>query len=139
MNAEELKSRVMPALLSGTRQDTGGHLSSFGAAREQAVLNALSLAGQLLRFARPAVPREFAVESWPRDERRIVPDSMRGKILRLLDRCTDDTARAMALALDRKLLRPHPFDLPKLDDFVRRYGEWLGATAQYWAQRNTPA
>jgi hypothetical protein len=63
---------------------------------------------------------------------------MRSKILRLLDKCTEDTARALALALEKQRLRLHPFDLPKLDGFVRRYAERLGATAQYWIQRDTP-
>jgi hypothetical protein len=45
----------------------------------------------------------------------------------------------LALALERQKLRPHPFDLPKLDGFVRRYAEQLGPTAQYWAQRDTTA
>lgn len=139
MNAEELKSRVLPAILSGTRRDADDHLLALGPDREHAVLNALSLGGQVLRFARPPVPKEFAVESWPRDERRIVPDGMRWKILRLLDRCTEDTARALALALEKQRLRPHPFDLPKLDGFVSRYAERLGATAQYWTQRDAPA
>ena len=138
VNAEELKSRVLPALLGGTRRETNNHLTPLGPDREQAVLNALSLAGQLLRFTRPAIPSEFALESWPRDGRRIVPDRMRPGILRLLDRCTDDTARAVAVALETQKLRLHPFDLPKLDGFVRRYAEWLGATAQYWTQRDTP-
>lgn len=139
MNPEELKSRVVPAILSGTRGETGDHLLAFGPDRERAVLNALSLGGQILRFARPPVPKEFAVESWPRDERRIVPERMRSKILRLLERCTDDTARALALGLEKQRLRPHPFDLPKLDGFVRRYAERLGAAAQYWTQRDTSA
>lgn len=127
----------MPALLSGTRRDPDAELQALGPDREHAVLSALSLAGQALRFTLPSVPKEFAVEIWPNDERRIVADRMRSKILRLLDRCTDDTARAVALALERQKLRPHPFDLPKLDGFVRRYAEQLGATAQYWAQRDT--
>ena len=135
MNAELLKARVVPAILSGTRRDTADPLLSLGSDREHAVLNGLSLGGQLLRFARPPAPRAFALESWPRDERRIVPDRMRSGIVRLLDRCTDDTARAFALALDRQRLRLHPFDLPRLDGFVRRYGEQLGATAQYWSER----
>ena len=139
VNADELKSRVVPAILSGTRRETAHELLVMGPDREHAVLNALSLGGQLLRFERPAVPKEFAVESWPPDERPIVPNGMRSKILRLLDKCTDDTARALALTLEKRRLRPHPFDLPKLDGFVRRYRERLGATAQYWAQRETPA
>ena len=43
------------------------------------------------------------------------------------------------MALDKQRLRPHPFDPPKLDGFVRRYTERLGATEQYWGQRDTPA
>lgn len=139
MNADELKSRIVPALLSGTRRDPDAKLQALGPDREHAVLSALSLAGQALRFTLPSVPKEFAVEIWPNDERRIVPDRMRSKILRLLDRCTDDTARAVALALERQKLRPHPFDLPKLDGFVRKYAEQLGATAQYWTYRDTIA
>src|SRR5258708_23947179 len=100
VNVDELKSRVVPAILSGTRRETADQLLAMGSDRGHAVLNALSLGGQLLRFARPPVPKEFAVESWPRDERRIVPNGMRSKILRLLDKCTDDTTRALALALE---------------------------------------
>ncbi len=88
-----------------------------------------------MRFTRPSVPNEFAVEHWPRDERRILPDRLRPAILRLLDRSTDDTARALAFAIDKQKLRPHPFDLPKLDGFVRRYVDRLGATTQHWVQR----
>jgi hypothetical protein len=138
MNADELKSRILPVLLSGTRRDTGQNFAP-GSDREHSVLNALSLAGQALRFTRPSVPNEFAVEHWPRDERRILPDRLRPAILRLLDRSTDDTARALAFAFDKRKLRPHPFDLPKLDGFARRYVDRLGATAQYWVQRETSA
>ncbi len=137
MKVDELKSRVVPAILTGTRRDTVDHLLALGPDREHAALNALSLGGQMLRFARPPIPKEFAVENWPHDERRIVSDSMRSKILRLLDRCTDDTARALALALEKHRLRPHPFDLPKLHGFLSRYAERLGAAAQYWMQRET--
>ena len=129
VKVDELKSRVVPAILSGTRRDTVDHLLALGHDREHAALNALSLGGQMLRFARPPIPKEYVVENWPHDERRIVSDSMRSKILRLLDRCTDDTARALALALEKHRLRPHPFDLPKLDGFLSRYSERLGAAA----------
>jgi hypothetical protein len=134
MNADELKSQILPILLSGTRRDTGKILA-IGSDREGSILNALSLAGQALRFTRPSIPNEFAVEHWPRDERSILPDRLRPAILRLLDRSTDDTARALAFAFDKRKLRPHPFDLPKLDGFARRYADRLGATAQYWVQR----
>ena len=139
MNADELKSQVLPALLGGTRRDSGDQLLALGSNREHSLLNALSLAGQALRFTPPPVPGEFAVERWPGDERRILPDRLRPGVLRLLDRSTDDTARALALALERQKLRPHPFDLPRLDAFVRRYADRLGATAAYWVKRETPA
>jgi hypothetical protein len=138
MNAGELKSRVAPMLLSGARrQALEGQLERLGPDRDKALRNALSLAGQALRFTRPQNPAEYAVESWPRDERPILPQALRAPILRLLDRCTEDTARALAVALETQRLRPHPFDLPKMDGFVRRHSDRLGVTAQYWVQRET--
>jgi len=139
VNADELKSQVLPVLLGGTRHETGEQLLAPGTDREHAVLNALSLTGQMLRFTPPSSPNEFAVESWPRDERCIVPDRLRPHIFRLLDKCTEDSARALALTLEKQKLRPHPFDLPKLDGFIERYADRLGTTAQYWVQRETPA
>ena len=139
MTADELKSQVLPLLLSGTRREDGEQLRALGTDRERAVLNALSLAGQALRFTPPPSPSEFAVEIWPKDERQIVPERLRPHIFRLLDKCTEDTARALALAIEKQKLRPHPFDLPKLDGFIERYADRLGTTAQYWVQRQTPA
>lgn len=140
MNAAELKSRVVPFLLSGARRAQSEALpESLGADRDRALLNVLSLAGQALRFTRPPQPAEFVVEAWPLDERPILTEVLRTLLLRLLDRCTEDTTRAVALALDAKRLRPHPFDLPKLEGLVKRYAERLGVTAQYWAQRETNA
>jgi hypothetical protein len=139
MNTDELRTTVLPMLLSGVRPEAGEELRALGSDREHSVLNALSLAGQSLRFARPPIPGEFIVEHWPRDERRIVPDRLRRPMLRLLDRSTDDTARALALAFEKLRLRPHPFDLPRLDGFVRRYADRLGATAQYFLERKNPA
>jgi hypothetical protein len=124
-------------LLSGARRETSEDLSALGEDRERSLLRALSLTGQSLRFTRPPVPSDFAREQWPRDERLIVPERLRRPILRLLDRSTEDTARALALALEKKRLRPHPFDLPLLDGFVRRYADRLGTAAQFWAQRET--
>ena len=140
MNASELKSQVVPVLLSGARRQTlDRELESLGSDREEALRNVLSLAGQALRFTRPASPPDYAVESWPQDERPILPQALRAPILRLLDRCTEDTARALALALEAQRLRPHPFDLHKMDGFVKRHSDRLGVTAQYWAQRETNA
>jgi Family of unknown function (DUF5691) len=138
MNAAEIKSRVVPLVMSGARGGSlDAELKALGGDRDQALLNAISLAGQALRFTRPAQPAEYAVETWPHDERPIVPQALRAPILRLLDRCTEDTVRALALALEERHLRPHPFDLPKMDGLVRRYADRLGVTAQYWVQRET--
>jgi hypothetical protein len=139
MNADELRSKLLPVLLSGARRETRQELLMMGSDREHSLLRALSLTGQSLRFTRPPVPSDFAVEHWPRDERRMVPDRLRRPILRLLDRSTDDAARALALGLEKQKLRPHPFDLPMLDGFARRYADRLGTTAQFWVQRETPA
>ena len=139
MNTEELRANMLPVLLSGARRESGEELLMLGSDREHSLLRALSLTGQSLRFTRPPVPSEFAVEHWPRDERRIVPDRLRRPILRLLDRSTEDAARALALVFDRQKLRPHPFDLPMLDGFVHRHADRLGATAQFWVQRQTPS
>jgi hypothetical protein len=139
MTAEQLKSRLVPFLLGGARRDNlDSELLSLGGDRDRVVLNALSLAGQALRFTRPAAPAEYVLETWPQDERPIVPDGLRTSILRLLDKCTEDTARALALALEKQRFRPHPFDLPKLGEFIRKYSERLGVIARYWAERETP-
>jgi hypothetical protein len=140
MNAAELKARVLPKLLAGTRQSEIAADAVFPG-DPKAALHLLSLCGQAIRFQRPAAPHEFAVESWPRDERPIVPDDLRPLMLRLLTegRCSDDIPLALAWALARHRLRPHPFDLPRLDAFIRSYAEHLGATAQFWAQREKPA
>src|SRR5262249_35766420 len=47
-------------------------------------------------------------------------------------------ARALARAFDRLRLRPHPFDLPLIDAFVRSNADKLGSTAQHWANRQKP-
>ncbi|HEX8712280.1 MAG TPA: DUF5691 domain-containing protein [Terracidiphilus sp.] len=140
MNAAELKTRVLPKLLAGSRQDEWA-TDPLISGDAKAALNLLSLCGQAMRFERPIRPAEFAIESWPRDERVIVPQDVRNVMLRLLveGRCSDDAAQALAWALARCKLRPHPFDLPRLEAFVRSYAECLGATAQFWVQREKPA
>lgn len=134
MNGRDLKARVLPALLAGTRREP---LPAIAGLRPDAPLEALSLLGQALRFEMPQGPAQFDVETWPDDTRRIVPENVRPQILRLLNanRCTTETELAVALAFARKKLRPHPFDLPRLDAFVRGHNQHLGVVAQFWAQR----
>ena len=136
MNGRDLKARVLPALLAGTRRES---LPGVAGLPSDAPLEALSLLGQALRFEMPQGPAQFDVDIWPDDARRIVPEDERLPILRLLNanRCTSETELAVALAFTRKKLRPHPFDLPRLDAFVRRHNQHLGVLAQFWAQRGT--
>lgn len=105
---------------------------------DEDVLKALSLTGQALRFETPARPTQFSEEPSIRDDRRIAPNSVRRPLVRLLTgkRVTEHVALALAWTLDSLRIRPHPFDLPKLEDFVRAHAEYLGATAQHWARRH---
>jgi hypothetical protein len=147
MKAQTLKAAILPSLLAGTRRHALElhriGLAADGSQPEQnskSALTALALVGQALRFERRPGPEAFAVETWPIDQRNLVPESLRRAMLRLLaGRCSEDSSSALAWALGRARLRPHPFDLPRLQAFARAHAEHLGVTAQYWAQRETPA
>jgi hypothetical protein len=67
-------------------------------------------------------------------------DGLRRPLIRLLTakNATGHPAAALARAFDRLRLRPHPFDLPLIEDFIRSKGERLGTTAQHWADRQKP-
>lgn len=144
MNVAELRRSIVPALLSGTRRaDLGVEklgVEGLRADAPKALLKALCFCGQALRFERAEAPDHFALETWPKDERPIVPSALRSLMVRLLSggKCSEDSMLALARALDRHKLRPHPFDLPRMDGFVKSYAERLGTTAQYWAQREAP-
>jgi hypothetical protein len=101
------------------------------------VLEVLSLMGQALRFESPTTPDSFMVEPEIKDERKIVADSLRRPLVRLFTakNVTEHPAHALARTLERLRLRPHPFDLPLIDGFVRSNAERLGPTAQHWADR----
>ena len=103
-------------------------------------LEMLSLVAQALRFERPSTPDSFLVEPEVRDDRKIVADGLRRSLIRLLTakNATDHPARALARAFDRLRLRPHPFDLPLIDAFVRSNAEKLGSTTQQWADSQKP-
>lgn len=139
MNSTSLHAKVLPSLLAGTsRNPLRGALirpsSSDGG------LEMLSLMGQVLRFERPSTPDSFIVEPEIKDERKIVADALRRPLIRLLTakNATEHPARALARTFDRMRLRPHPFDLPLIDAFVRSHAEKLGSTAQHWADRQKP-
>jgi hypothetical protein len=144
--AKTLKTQVMPALLAGTGRmplRLDGLADAVRPGDANAALTVLSLAGQLMRLERPAVPASFTVEVQVEDERAIVPEGLRRPLIRLLAarRPGDEVALTVAWAMDRWKLRLHPFDLPKLDGFVCAHAEYLGVAAQQWAtdRESTPA
>ena len=131
MNWTTLHARVLPSLLGGTsRHPLSGDRN----------LEMLSLMGQALRFERPSTPQSFIVEPEIKDDRKILADRLRRPLIRVLTakNVTDHPARVLARAFDRLRLRPHPFDLPLIDAFVRSNAEKLGPTAQHWADRQKP-
>jgi hypothetical protein len=94
-----------------------------------------------LRFGRPASPAQFDVEDAVADPRTIVPDALRRPLVRLLTAkrqgvAPDAFATFVARTLDERRLRLHPFDLPKLDAFVRAHAEKLGAEAMAFSDRS---
>jgi hypothetical protein len=131
MNSTTLYAKVLPSLLGGTSRHPlrGDH-----------PLEMLSLMGQALRFERPSTPDSFVVEPEIKDDRKILADLLRRPLIRLLTakNATDHPERALARAFDRLRLRPHPFDLPLVEAFVRSNTEKLGPTAQHWAARQRP-
>ncbi|OHV19084.1 hypothetical protein EOS93_18765 [Rhizobium sp. RMa-01] len=137
MNVPDLKNVILPKLLSGVRD--GLPLDAIGATD---CLQALALTGQALRFDRPRHPERFQVEESAVDHGAILPDVARKLVLRLLSGKNPASA-PLAAAIVRKLaerkLRLHPFDLPKLEPFVKAHAENLGAEALAFSQRETPA
>src|SRR5215467_1157823 len=140
VNRTMLHAKVLPSLLAGTSRHALPELVRPANPNSDGVLEVLSLMGQALRFERPATPDSFIVESEIKDERKIVAGSLRRPLVRLLTakNVTEHPAHALARTLERLRLRPHPFDLPLIDAFVRANAERLGPTAQHWADRQKP-
>jgi hypothetical protein len=141
MNWTALHTKVLPSLLAGTsRHGLPGELIRPANPSSDGALEILSLMGQALRFERPATPDSFIVEPEIKDERKIVAEGLRRPLVRLLTakNATEHPARALTRAFERLRLRPHPFDLPLIDAFVRSNAEKLGPTAQHWADRQKP-
>ena len=138
MNSAILRTKVLPSLLAGTsRQSLPEELVRISDSTSDGALEMLSLMGQALRFERPMTPGSFIVEPEIKDERKILPDNLRRPLIRVLTakNTTEHPARALARAFNQLRLRPHPFDLPLIDAFVRSNAEKLGPTAQHWTDR----
>lgn len=136
MTLSSLKTAILPKLISGTRD--GLPLDAIGA---NDPLQALALAGQALRFDRPMQPTHFKIEEVVVDRATIVPDAARKLLLRLLsskNQTSGQLSAAIARTFVEKKLRPHPFDLPKLELFVKAFAESLGAEALAFSEREIP-
>lgn len=141
MNWNTLHAKVLPSLLGGTsRHPLPAELIRPSNPGTDGAIEMLSLTAQALRFERPTTPGSFIVEPEIKDDRKIVADRLRRPLIRLLTakNATEHPARALARTFDRLRLRPHPFDLPLIDAFVRSHAEKLGSTAQHWADRQKP-
>jgi Family of unknown function (DUF5691) len=105
----------------------------------KATLKALALVGQHSRFRRPA-PVSVAAEPLFADSRTTVPETARPLLLSLFSgksgTVDDVVALAVADAMTRNRFRLHPFDLPRLEEFVKAYGDQLGPSALAWAERH---
>jgi hypothetical protein len=104
----------------------------------QALLQAMALIGQRERFRRPAPASEVAAAPGFADARALLPEAVRAPLVRLLSgkgAQGDSVPLAVALALQVRRLKLHPFDLPRLDDFVRAHAQRLGTSALAWTER----
>lgn len=106
----------------------------------KAALKALALLGQHNRFRRPARASTLSAEPLFSDERAVVPDAARPLLILLFSgkgaAMTDGVPLLIADAMERRRLRIHPFDLPRLEDFVKAHADQLGASAIAWMQRH---
>lgn len=106
--------------------------SGLGPAAPDQPLKLLALAGQAQRFLRPAVPGAFDPVRIGSDPRRIVPDRARTLFLEV-DLGNGTTGLAVADLMNRRGMRPHPFDMPRLAAFVKAHAELLGPSAEAFA------
>lgn len=136
MSASILKTTILPKLLSGSRD--GLPLDAIGATSS---LQAMALAGHMLRFERPLQPGHFDVEETVHDDRAIMSGEARTLLLRLQsgkNQTSDRLSAAIVRKLVERRLRLHPFDFPKLEAFVKKHAEDLGAEALAFSERETP-
>ena len=136
MSVLDWKARAMSSLLTGTSRQPLPAEAAGITLRQDASLQVLSLLGQALRFVPPEPPAHYEIETWPLDTRTLLPDSVRRPLIRLLAGRseTEHPALAIAAAFDDLRLRPHPFDLSRLEAFVRSHADQLGTTTQQWAR-----
>ncbi len=104
----------------------------------------LALAVQAQLYDLPASPTAFDDGATATDGRPIVAEDVRPMILTLVSgkgNAPDDAAAfALAQSMERRGVRLHPFDVPRLAGFVRKHAELLGiALAEEKAEASTAA
>lgn len=137
MIAQSYRTDLLPALLAGTARQPIASIDSLPESDPNADLKALSLTGQALRFEPPTSPSHFVTETKVQDARMLMPAMLRKPFLRLLtaSRPGPDVLMAIAWCFDRLKMRPHPFDLPRMEAFSRSYSEFLGTAVRHWLEQ----
>jgi hypothetical protein len=149
LDAASVEALTRSVMLGASRQAAPVQ-NAFGGLIEpgdpKAALKALALLGQHSRFRRPANAAPTSVEPLFPDERAIVPEAARPLLLSLLSGKARDLTDAVppsgavplavADTMERRRLRLHPFDLPRLENFVKTHADQLGASAVAWTQRH---
>jgi hypothetical protein len=106
----------------------------------RAALKALALLGQHGRFRRPVPTSLPATPLLFVDDRKTIAEEMRPLLISLFpsgrDLRDDAVALAIAHAMARCRVKIHPFDLPRLEGFVKLYCEQLGPSAVAWSERH---
>jgi hypothetical protein len=143
LDAAAVETLTRSVMLGTARQSTPVQKAFDGLIAKddpKAALKALALLGQHSRFRRRVYAAPTSAEPLFADERAIVPEAARPLLLLLLSRkigdVTDVVPLVVADAMERRRLRLHPFDLPRLEDFVKAYADQLGASAIAWTQRH---
>jgi Family of unknown function (DUF5691) len=143
LDAAALETLTRSVMLGMARQ-AAPMQKAFGGLIEpedpKAALKVLALLGQHSRFRRSTKAAPTLVEPLFPDERAIVPEGARPLLRSLLSGKAGDVTDAVPLPLadlmERRHLRLHPFDLPRLEDFVKAHADQLGASAIAWTQRH---
>jgi len=146
MNPSLLSSRILPVLLTGTKRSDLPLAEVFGDTIETsdpaANLKALSLTGQYLRFSRPVQPSALKLAAPIPSDRPLLNEALRKTFCKLLHEVKNENAgllsEAIAQALARKKIAPHPFDFETVEAFIINYAEDLGSQAFAFAQGQKP-
>lgn len=135
---------LMRYFLLGTGRQAAPIAKALGgildAEAEKAELQALALLGQHQRFLRRWSQRVKVKKPAIEDSRTLPPPAARTLMVSLLagknGSIDDGLAYAIADALDRREMKIHPFDLPRLEAFARLHADSLGTSALAWVNRN---